>query len=578
MPLKLNSETPVVGCEIILIGSIHSNAGHVIPDNLLNFNWYRLQNQERLICWVHPSKIATFQCRACAVSGKSVKETFHCCVKCYNDHWLNHHKSHLRVTASLQTTNVADHGYDCTCSSCSAFDVSPTFDKDLLVNKNAKAVHWLWVKVGDLKTYTPTIEDFGYRLKLEVVPTISNAGIPLAPTELKTNHVIIAPPPRYMIPITPLDCFSNNFNLESQICAARPFSVLSYNVLADMYTMTGKFYHCPAGALDWEYRRQSLLREIVRYEADIICLQEVQSDHFEDFFKPELQRFGYSAIYKQKTSGLFTYKRQYTYEGCATFFRCDKFRQIEKYVLEFNTIAQELIKSLDEDRSRSMMKHNVALIVILEAIETEPLCDTPIHRICVANVHVSADPKFTDVKLWQVGTLIEGLERIIAHSYIPVLICGDLNSFPRSAAHSLVVNGKVDRMHEDLMETPDDIIQHLKLSHKLPPLASAYSSFSRPANGDSKQRSMMNPNTMEPRFTIARPDFRSAIDYIFYTEDMLRVRSLLELVHVGFAIRDTALPSALWPSDHIALMAEFSWKTRSKNQIADTRPKAYGYV
>ncbi|KAI3868505.1 hypothetical protein MKX03_035678 [Papaver bracteatum] len=578
MPLELNSETPVVGCEIILIGSLHSKAGYVIPEDSLNFNWYRLQSEERLICREHPSQIATFQCRACAVSGKHVKETFRCTVKCYNDHWLNHHKSLPKVAASLQTiTEVEDHGYDCTCSSCSAFDVSPAFDMDLLVNKNAKAVHRSWIKVGISKTYTPTIEDFGYRLKLEVVPTIFCAGIPWAPTELQTNHVIIAPPPRYMIPVKPLGCFSN-FDLESQICAARPFSVLSYNVLADVYTMTDKFYYCPSTALNWEYRRQSLLREIVRYEADIICLQEVQSDHFEDFFKPELQRFGYSSVYKRKTKGLFTYKREYTYDGCATFFRFDKFRQVEKYELEFNTIAQELAESLDEDQRHSMMKDNVALITILETIETEPLCDASIHRICVANVHVSANPQFTDVKLWQVGTLIEGLERIVAHSYVPVLICGDLNSLPRSAAHNLLVNGKVNLMHDDLVKTPYEIFQHLKLSHKLPPLASAYSSFSRSTNGDSKQWSMMNPNTKEPRFTIARPNFRSTIDYIFYTEDMLTVRSLLELVHVRSAIRDTAFPSAMWPSDHIALMAEFSWKTPSENQLVDSRYIRYSSV
>ncbi|KAI3920046.1 hypothetical protein MKW98_001302, partial [Papaver atlanticum] len=53
--------------------------------------------------------------------------------------------------------------------------------------------------------------------------------------------------------------------------------------------------------------------------------------------------------------------------------------------------------------------------------------------------------------------------------------------------------------------------------------------------------------------------------------DMLTVRSLLELVHVRSAIRDTAFPSAMWPSDHIALMAEFSWKTPRENQLADSR-------
>ncbi|KAI3869489.1 hypothetical protein MKW92_034171 [Papaver armeniacum] len=189
------------------------------------------------------------------------------------------------------------------------------------------------------------------------------------------------------------------------------------------------------------------------------------------------------------------------------------------------------------------MKDNIALTVILEAIKAEPVSDTLNHRICVANVHVSADPENTDVKLWQVGTLIEDLERNVAHSNIPVLIC---------------LMGEVDLKHEELVNTPDGIIEHLKLSHKLLPLASAYSSFSRTKNGD-----MIDSDTKEPRFTTATLYFRNTIDYIFYTEGLLTVKNLLELLDEESAIKHTAFPSPLWSSDHIALMAEFSWKSPS---------------
>ncbi|RZC87735.1 hypothetical protein C5167_028188 [Papaver somniferum] len=221
--------------------------------------------------------------------------------------------------------------------------------------------------------------------------------------------------------------------------------------------------------------------------------------------------------------------------------------------LEFKNTAQKIAWSLDAEKRRSMMKDNIALTVILEAIKAEPVSDTLNHRICVANVHVSADPENTDVKLWQVGTLIEDLERSVAHSNIPVLICADLNSLPKSAAHTLVVNGSVDLKHEELVNTPDGIIEHLKLSHKLLPLASAYSSFSRTKKGD-----MMDSDTKEPRFTTATLYFRNTIDYIFYS-----VKSLLELLDEESAIKHTAFPSPLWSSDHIALMAEFSWKSPS---------------
>ncbi|MCL7049542.1 hypothetical protein MKW94_001291, partial [Papaver nudicaule] len=77
---------------------------------------------------------------------------------------------------------------------------------------------------------------------------------------------------------------------------------------------------------------------------------------------------------------------------------------------------------------------------------------------------------FNNLLSQQVGTLIENLERNVAHLKIPILICGDLNSCPRSAAHTLVIKGRVDRKHEELVNTPEELIKHLKLSHKLLPL------------------------------------------------------------------------------------------------------------
>jgi hypothetical protein len=37
---------------------------------------------------------------------------------------------------------------------------------------------------------------------------------------------------------------------------------------------------CPAWMLAWPYRKQNLLRELLTRRPDIMCLQEVQSDHY----------------------------------------------------------------------------------------------------------------------------------------------------------------------------------------------------------------------------------------------------------------------------------------------------------
>ena len=80
---------------------------------------------------------------------------------------------------------------------------------------------------------------------------------------------------------------------------------------------------CPAWCLHWHYRKRNLLREILQLKADILCLQEVQSDHYLDFWAPELQRAGYVAIYKKKTTEMYV-DNKYAIDGCATFFRRDR--------------------------------------------------------------------------------------------------------------------------------------------------------------------------------------------------------------------------------------------------------------
>jgi CCR4-NOT transcription complex subunit 6 len=87
--------------------------------------------------------------------------------------------------------------------------------------------------------------------------------------------------------------------------------------------------YCPAWSLHWNYRKRNLLREMLAYKADILCLQEVQSDHFLEFWQPELQKAGYIAIYKKKTAEIYT-DNKYAIDGCATFFRRDRFQLVKK--------------------------------------------------------------------------------------------------------------------------------------------------------------------------------------------------------------------------------------------------------
>ena len=69
--------------------------------------------------------------------------------------------------------------------------------------------------------------------------------------------------------------------------------------------------------------------------------QEVQSNHFDSFLSPELQKAGYTAIYKRKTTELFT-GNAYAIDGCATFFKRDKFALVKKYEVSTAALAQKM--------------------------------------------------------------------------------------------------------------------------------------------------------------------------------------------------------------------------------------------
>lgn len=97
------------------------------------------------------------------------------------------------------------------------------------------------------------------------------------------------------------------------------FRVLSYNILAEQYAPSERYPYCPSWALSWNYRKQGIIKEILSYESDVICLQEVESLQFSEFFQVELEKLGYEGIFCPKSRAR-TMEDWGVVDGCATFF------------------------------------------------------------------------------------------------------------------------------------------------------------------------------------------------------------------------------------------------------------------
>ncbi|GMI64700.1 hypothetical protein like AT3G58580 [Hibiscus trionum] len=593
--VHLPSDIPIVGCELTPYVLLRRPDKTVTTDDVpesapldghfLRYKWYRVQIDRKVaVCSVHPSEQATLQCLGCIKVKIPVAKSYHCSPKCFSDAWQHHRVLHDRaVNENGSEEEEIFSRFNSTGSGVISASLTGSASSTSLTNGSTTPLYpaavaqrnggETWFEVGRSKTYTPTTDDIGHVLKFECVVIDAETKLPVGhPNTILTSRVIPAPSPspRHLIPVGGADMMAQ-LDSDGRISSSGTFTVLSYNILSDSYASSELYSYCPSWALSWPYRRQNLLREIVGYRADVICLQEVQSDHFDDFFAPELDKHGYQALYKRKTNEVYS-GNIHTIDGCATFFRRDRFSHVKKYEVEFNKAAQSLTEIAVQTTQKKaalnrLVKDNVALIVVLEAKFTNQGADNPGKRqlLCVANTHVNVQQELKDVKIWQVHTLLKGLEKIAASADIPMLVCGDFNSVPGSAPHSLLAMGKVDSLHPDLVVDPLAILRpHSKLTHQLP-LVSAYSAFLRGVGlGLEQQRRRMDPTTNEPLFTNCSRDFIGTLDYIFYTADSLTVESLLELLDEDSLRKDTALPSPEWSSDHIALLAEFRCVPRSR--------------
>lgn len=130
-----------------------------------------------------------------------------------------------------------------------------------------------WVKCGSSLVLTPTSDMVGGYLQFRCIP--SNGKVFGKPFILSL--------PNQVQPV-PVD----KFLFQERLSRLNPkpegddcFRVLSYNVLADTYATPEWFFSSPKESLDAGYRLPVLNQEIQSYQADIICLQEVDDKYFE---------------------------------------------------------------------------------------------------------------------------------------------------------------------------------------------------------------------------------------------------------------------------------------------------------
>lgn len=210
------------------------------------------------------------------------------------------------------------------------------------------------------------------------------------------------------------------------------FTVMSYNILSqDLLEANQDLYtHCPLEVLEWSHRCRLLLEEIQRWVPDILCLQEVQENHFYQQLHPVLTQMGYTCVYKRRT-GTKT-------DGCATCYRSSFFGELSVIEVEYFRPEIELLD-----------RHNVGIIVLLRPMVvqgSEVKVQGP--PLCVANTHLLFNPRRGDIKLAQLAILLAEMDKVVKSckskgEHCNIILCGDFNSVPQSPLYELITKGEL---------------------------------------------------------------------------------------------------------------------------------------
>ena len=310
-------------------------------------------------------------------------------------------------------------------------------------------------------------------------------------------------------------------------------TVGTWNILSNFFAT--KCTYAPSWVINAELRKENILNNLMTYDLDIVALQEIETHSFHEFYNEKLEeKLNYSSIFLPRgRSATVSDKR--TVDGCAIFWKKNKFRFIEKFELDYShkLLNDSRFNSSEDIMIRNSKKDNIGLIVILEITDG--------NQFIVVNTHIFWDPEYSDVKLFQTILLIEEIEKVKQkYKQAQIILMGDFNSLKGSSVYKLITERKTDGADFELYD---------------------YSVFSSGIKHN--VRLFDSYIGQDLTFTNYTPSFKETIDYIFYSEG-LTLTGVLSPIEDDYSNKCIGLPSIHFPSDHILIGARFGMKNNFK--------------
>ena len=302
---------------------------------------------------------------------------------------------------------------------------------------------------------------------------------------------------------------------------SQQLSVVSWNLLAPIFATPAKYPWATASDLDWRNRQAKIVSLLGEIDADVICLQEVETALWGSLLQL-LNEIGYDGVLQETRNG-------HPVAGAVCV----------------RSGAVEVVRT--ESRSR-------ALITVLRA--SSPLAATPSPSpppLYLANVHLEAGAEKGATRLAQTRSLLRRLELQCSKDVAaeggrprttlsprsdaadaPVLITGDFNCDRSSELYKLYSRGELPQNSRAPASR--------RAKPAILPLRDAYL------------------QTKPPWGPALRSSYRNGrlLDYV-WTSPAVKVLRTMPVSDLAGSTQPHQLPSAAHPSDHLPVGALISY-------------------
>ncbi|XP_044750535.1 2',5'-phosphodiesterase 12-like [Coccinella septempunctata] len=381
-----------------------------------------------------------------------------------------------------------------------------------------------WEEVGEGVSYPIKLDDIGYFLKMKCFP-FSSKGIEGSPAEVVSEGVVVE---LTKIPQCPFHFRHTHTKIT---LSGQSYRVVSYNALSSLYNREEDFSYCPDEFMVMNYRKQLILREILGYNADIVCLQEIDLFEYQEFFQQELENEGYLTKFYRKGF--------YLGDGLMCAVRKSRFKlKAYEQIVFCNAIrSKEIFQNLYDilKTDKKLFKRFSLQSTSLQVFEIK--CKDK-RILLIGNTQMSHRPDNDDTRLIHAYMTIRYLnslkQRLLNMNEtfkVNIVLCGDFNSLPNSAVYKFICDGKVEP--EDYLKVGDRL---LNLQHNMRFVSACGS----------------------PKYTVYTPSFKNCIDYVFIEEDT-EVEQVVPFLEEEVE-KHEGLPNDLYPSDHLALVVDIKFK------------------